>query len=82
MIFECSWEFGEFSVHWKLATTDLIFKKGKEDPENYRRVSLTSVTVKIMEIIQGGLDKHVEDTAVIGLSHHRFVRGKSSDFLL
>ncbi|TRZ07504.1 hypothetical protein HGM15179_019602 [Zosterops borbonicus] len=50
----------------------------KEDPGNYRPVSLTSVPGKIMEkIILGGTEKYLEDNAVIGQSQPGFMRGKS-----
>jgi len=43
-------ESGEFSVSWKLANVVPVFKKGKkEDPGNYRPITLTSG--KIMENI-------------------------------
>ncbi|KAJ7403654.1 RNA-directed DNA polymerase from mobile element jockey [Pitangus sulphuratus] len=57
MIFELSWESREATVDWKLASVVMIFKKGeKEDPGNYRPVSLISVPGKVMEkIILGGI---------------------------
>ncbi|KAJ7422591.1 hypothetical protein BTVI_13531 [Pitangus sulphuratus] len=49
-----------------------------DDPGNYRPVSLTSVTGKIMEkIILRVIEKHLKDNAVIGQSQHSFMRGKS-----
>ncbi|KAJ7411667.1 hypothetical protein BTVI_48805 [Pitangus sulphuratus] len=52
MIFEQSWEYGEVPDDWKLANIVPIFKKGKkDDPGNYRPVSLTSVPGKVMEKI-------------------------------
>ncbi|GAB0181631.1 mitochondrial enolase superfamily member 1 [Grus japonensis] len=79
IIFQRSWESGEVPVDWKLANVVPIFKKGKkEDPGNYRPVSLTSVPGKIMEkIMLGVIEKHVEDNAVIGHSQHGFVRGRA-----
>ncbi|KAK4831728.1 hypothetical protein QYF61_018858 [Mycteria americana] len=77
MIFQQSWESGEFPVHWKLVNVP-IFKKGKkEDCGNYRPVSLTSVPRKIMEKVILGVEKHLRDNTVIGQSQHGFMRGKS-----
>ena len=78
IIFQRSWDSGKVPVDWKLANVP-IFKKGKkEDPGNYRPVSLTSVPGKIMEnVILGVTEKHLRDNAVIGHSQHGFTRGKS-----
>lgn len=54
-----------------------IFKKGKKDnPDNYRSVSLTIVLGKIMEkVILGVTEKHWRDNEVVGHSQHKFTRG-------
>lgn len=54
-----------------------VFQKiRKDDSENYRPVRLTSMPGKIMEIIQGGIEKHLEDNALIGHRKCGFIRGK------
>ncbi|KFW05029.1 RNA-directed DNA polymerase from mobile element jockey, partial [Fulmarus glacialis] len=67
IIFQQSWESGEVPVYWRLANIVPIFNKSKkEDPDNYRPVSLTSVPGKIMEnVILGVIEKHLRDNAVI-----------------
>jgi len=43
IIFERSWSTGEVPEGWRKAIVTAVFKKGKkEDPGNYRPVSLTS----------------------------------------
>ena len=56
-----------------------IFKKGsRTKPENYRPVSLTSISCKIMEsIVKDGLMAHLEENSLMNPSQHGFMPGKS-----
>ncbi|KAK4816775.1 hypothetical protein QYF61_022887 [Mycteria americana] len=74
-----SWLTGEVPVDWRLANVTPIFKKGwKEDPGNYRPVSLTSVPGKLMEqIILSAITRHLEDNQGIKPSQHGFRKGRS-----
>ncbi|KAK4820059.1 LOW QUALITY PROTEIN: hypothetical protein QYF61_019001 [Mycteria americana] len=79
IIYQQSWLTGEVPADWRLANVTPIFKKGwKEDPGNYRPVSLTSVPGKLMEqIILSAITQHVEDNQGIKPSQHGFRNGRS-----
>ena len=52
LIYDRSFAAGLVPSDWKIADIGPIFKKGaKDDPTNYRPVSLTSVPCKVMESI-------------------------------
>ncbi|KAK4817407.1 LOW QUALITY PROTEIN: hypothetical protein QYF61_013474 [Mycteria americana] len=80
IIYQQSWLTGEVPADWRLANVMPIFKKGqKEDPGNYRPVSLTLVPGKLMEqIILSAITWHVEDNQGIKPSQHGFRKGRSS----
>ncbi|PKU45707.1 rna-directed dna polymerase from mobile element jockey- hypothetical protein [Limosa lapponica baueri] len=79
IIFEKSWRTGEVPEVWRKASITPVFKKGKkEDPGNYRLISLTSTPGKVMEqLILDVISKHVEEKKLIGSGQHGFTKGKS-----
>ncbi|PKU42547.1 rna-directed dna polymerase from mobile element jockey- hypothetical protein [Limosa lapponica baueri] len=61
IIYMKSWLTGEVPIDWRVANVTPIYKKGKkEDPGNYRPVSLTSIPGKVMEqVILSAITSHI-----------------------
>ena len=79
LIFRRSIEYGEIPEDWKTANVTPIYKKGaKADPGNYRPVSLTSVSCKILEsIVKDTMMDHLLRKNLLSPSQHGFVPGRS-----
>ena len=80
IIYQCSLLTGEVPEDCRLASVTPIYKKGcKEDPGNYRPVSLTSVPGKVIEqIVLRVITWHVRDNGGIRPSQQGFMKGRSS----
>lgn len=54
IIFDQSWQLGEVPENWRKANVTHIFKKSKkENPQNYRLVSLTFIPRKVIKPLPG-----------------------------
>jgi len=69
IIYQQSWLAGEVPDDWRITSVTLTYKKGwKENPGNYRPVSLTLVLGKIMEqFILSALTGHVKGSGPASL---------------
>ena len=78
-IFNDSMHSGNLPFEWKLAEVTPIFKKGKKtDPNNYRPVSLTSSSCKLLEtMIRNDITKHLEENDLLSKEQHGFRSGHS-----
>ena len=79
LIFQSSFATGLVPSDWKVADIVPIFKKGdRNDPTNYRPVSLTSVPCKVMEsLIKDSLKEFLEIKGTISGYQHGFMQGRS-----
>lgn len=77
IIFKKSLETGTMSKDFKQANISPIFKKGsRNNPENYRPVSVTSIPCKILEsIIRDNMVKHLDTNKLIAKSNMVLLRG-------
>jgi len=78
-IFTKSMEEGVVPADWRDANVTPIFKKGaKSSPSNYRPVSLTSVSCRVMEsLIRDAVTTHLTENKLIKNSQHGFLKDRS-----
>ena len=80
-IFKSSIEHGTIPSKWKEANICSIYKKGnKNDPANYRPVSLTCVCCKVLEhIIHSHVMKFLDANNILNDSQHGFRAKRSTE---
>lgn len=72
-----SWWLGEVLKDWRKANVTPIFKMGKkEDPENYRLVSLTLIPGKALDqLILDTISRQIKDKKITRSGQHGFTEG-------
>ena len=79
MIFKESLSTGETPEDWRRANVTPIFKKGdRNDPANYRPVSLTSQVCKVLEsLVKEKMFDHLKSKNLLSEEQHGFREGRS-----
>ena len=76
ILFNKSFELGKIPLEWKNANVVAVFTKS--NPGNYRPVSLTCVTCKILEsVIRDANVEHMNDYTLYGDCQHEFRKRRS-----
>ena len=81
VLFQASLDQGKVPDDWKTANIVPLFKKGdKTCPENYRPVSLTSITCKLLEhIVHSTIMDHFETNQILTEIQHGFRQKRSCE---
>ena len=81
MFYQLSLDQGKLPTDWKTANVSPVFKKGnRSSPANYRPISLTSVSCKILEhVIHSNIMSHFEAHDILTDSQHGFRKHRSCD---
>ena len=79
ILFNKTMSSGTIPTQWKTAEVKPIFKKGeKQNPGNYRPVSLTSIVCKIFEgFIRDALNPHLTENKLLSEHQFGFTTGRS-----
>lgn len=80
-LFQSSINSGVVPEDWRRANITALFKKGdRSDPGNYRPVSLTSVTCKVLEhIVHSHVMKYLESHSILVDTQHGFRAKRSTE---
>lgn len=81
LLFQASIDQGKVPDDWKAANVTPIFKKGdRNKPENYRPVSITSISCKLLEhIICSNIMRHLDQNDILTEAQHGFRRHRSCE---
>ena len=81
VLFQLSLDQGEIPADWREALVVPIFKKGdKHQASNYRPVSLTTITCKLLEhIIHSSIMKHFDKHKILCDNQHGFRKKRSCE---
>ena len=81
LLFETSLKQGKVPTNWRHASIVPLFKKGdKSKVENYRPVSLTSITCKLLEhIIHSNIMRHLDKNKILTNQQHGFRKNRSCE---
>ncbi|KAA2237150.1 reverse transcriptase family protein, partial [Chitinophaga agrisoli] len=79
LLFETSIKQGKVPTDWRHASIVPLFKKGdKSKAENYRPVSLTSITCKLLEhIVHSNIMSHLDKNKILTNHQHGFRKNRS-----
>ena len=74
LIFQKSFQYGELVDDWKTANVKALFKKGSRDnPGNYRPISLTCIPCKLMEkLVRDAIVNHMTSNKLFSDSQYGF----------
>ena len=80
-IFQKSYNTSTCPDDWRDANISPIYKKGdKHNPANYRPVSLTSITCKLLEhIVHSSISSHLQEHNILIPNQHGFRKSHSCD---
>ncbi len=80
-LFRKSLDSGELPDDWQRANVSPVFKKGNRHlPENYRPISLTCVTCKLLEhIVSKHINSHLEKHSILTRVQHGFRKAHSCE---
>ena len=79
ILFQASLDQGTVPSDWKEANIVPLFKKGdKSKPENYRPISLTSLSCKLLEhVVHSNVMRHFDNLQVLDDGKHGFRKRRS-----
>ena len=81
LLFQASLNLGTVPLDWKKAKINPVFKKGEKGcAENYRPISLTSISCKLLEhIVDSSIRDHLDKFKILNSAQHGFRQRRSCE---